>query len=293
MTIPPDPGNGYESRGRDNPDWYQRDLVPRPDPTLLTNAAIEQVTVQYRRELDQLREVIDVRLKSMDQARQQYLVLLDEKNQLLDTRVHDLQALIEARLEGNDRAVVETKDVAARVRGEIEEQIGHLREIVTSRDDAAVELLEVKITNLNTLLDERYATQTKALDAAFVAAEKAVATALASAEKAVSVAERANEKRFEGVNEFRSALTDQAATFLPRAVFEASLVAVEDKITDARDRLTLIEGLTRGINQAGDTGRAREGLSQASIGNRLVLLGVGISVVVIIVNVVIAIVIHK
>lgn len=44
----------------------------------------------------------------------------------------------------------------------------------------------------------------------FAAQEQAVAAALASQEKAVAKAEAASERRFEGVNEFRGALTDQA-----------------------------------------------------------------------------------
>jgi len=57
----------------ENPtDWQQRDLVPRPDPTLLTNAAIEQVTIQYRRELNALRELLDIRIDNLG-------MLLDER----------------------------------------------------------------------------------------------------------------------------------------------------------------------------------------------------------------------
>jgi hypothetical protein len=41
--------------------------------------------------------------------------------------------------------------------------------------------------------------------------------ALAAADKAVTKAEIATEKRFEGVNEFRSTLADQAANLMPRA----------------------------------------------------------------------------
>jgi len=73
------------------------------------------------------------------------------------------------------------------------------------------------IDGLRLMLNERYATQTKALDAAFKAAEQAVETALASQEKAVSKAEAAADKRFESVNEFRQQLSDQTATFPSRA----------------------------------------------------------------------------
>jgi hypothetical protein len=165
-------------------DWQQRDLVPRPDPTLLTNAAIEQVTVQYRRELGQLERLLAQRMDSMDQTRLTYLEVLNARHEALATQLADL-----ARL-----------------------------------------------------LDERYATQTKALDAAFVAAEKAVATALDSAEKAVTKAETATEIRFQGVNEFRQALTDQANNFLPRAQYDAAHIALVEVTSELRSRLDALTG---------------------------------------------------
>jgi len=94
---------------------------------------------------------------------------------------------------------------------------------------------------MRSTLDERYATQTKALDAAFLAqqtamqtaftaADKAVQAALESAEKAVTKAENAAEKRFEGVNEFRAQLNDQASTFIARNEYSAQYKAISDKL---------------------------------------------------------------
>ena len=98
-----------------------------------------------------------------------------------------------------------------------------------------------RVEDLRRMLDERYATQTKALDAAFKAAEQAVAVALANAEKATVKAEAASERRFASVNEFRQALTDQTATFLPRAEYEAAHGALADRITVNADRVAALE----------------------------------------------------
>lgn len=108
-----------------------------------------------------------------------------------------------------------------------------LREIEHLRDEITLTIqgLHSEMTGMRTLLDERYATQTKALDAAFVAAEKAVSTALESADRAVSKAEIATDKRFESVNEFRAQLTDQANTFLLRSEADVRLRALGDRIT--------------------------------------------------------------
>lgn len=161
---------------------------------------------------------------------------------------------------------------------------------------AVRELLESELRALRVLLDERYATQTKALDAAFVAAEKAVATALTSAEKAVATAERANEKRFESVNEFRQALTDQAANFMPRTEYSTAHKALEDKVAANAERVATLElRLTSRLDTgAGGTAAvtAERAEQRDSMNTRLVILGVVVSVVVIVVNIAITLIVH-
>jgi len=61
----------------------------------------------------------------------------------------------------------------------------------------------------------------------FDAQEKAVASALAAAKEAVLKAEAASDRRFESVNEFRQTLTDQAATFAPRAEVDLRFASLE------------------------------------------------------------------
>src|SRR6185369_5329462 len=65
-------------------------------------------------------------------------------------------------------------------------------------------------------LQERFEAQQKSIHDLLMAAEKAVAIAMASADRAVLKAEAAAEKRFEGVNEFRATLSDQAVRLMPR-----------------------------------------------------------------------------
>lgn len=76
----------------------------------------------------------------------------------------------------------------------------------------------------------------------------AVRTALASAEKAVEKANIAADKRFEGVNEFRGQLTDQAATFLSRAEYQAKHDALVSKVDDAVARLDRSQGKSMGVS---------------------------------------------
>ena len=72
--------------------------------------------------------------------------------------------------------------------------------------------------------------------------------ALTAADKAVTKAETATEKRFEGVNEFRGALSDQAANLMSRVEsltkFEAiskDLLAVIKDVQTLNTRATVIE----------------------------------------------------
>ena len=82
-------------------------------------------------------------------------------------------------------------------------------------------------------------------------AEK-VALALASADKAVLKAETATEKRFEGVNEFRQQLADQARNFMTRVEALAVLERHSERIQEVTDRLNRAEGQGQGR----DKGRA-------------------------------------
>lgn len=126
-------------------------------------------------------------------------------------------------------------------RDALRQQIDDQRASVRQQTDDLRGSFRQQTDDLRRMLDERYATQTKALDAAFKAAEQAVQTALVSAEKAVTKAESAADKRFDLINEFREALTDQTATFLPRIEYDAAHQALVDRINLAGERIGALE----------------------------------------------------
>lgn len=118
--------------------------------------------------------------------------------------------------------------------------------------------LQRQISDMLRMLDERYATQVKAVDAAFAAqqavltsslqaAERAVAVALLAAEKATLKAETAADKRFEAVNEFRSTLQDQQATFITRTEAFAAIDRNTERVTELTDRVNLSDGKGNGL----------------------------------------------
>ena len=94
---------------------------------------------------------------------------------------------------------------------------------------------------LREYLIQRIDGQDRALSRRMDDADKAIQAALVSAEKAVTKAETASEKRFEGVNEFRKALSDQTATFIPRAEYETALAALAARVNANAERVGTLE----------------------------------------------------
>jgi hypothetical protein len=62
------------------------------------------------------------------------------------------------------------------------------------------------------------------------AIKDAAAAALTTTQKAIDKAEVATEKRFEGVNEFRATLSDQARLLMPRLEAEQQFRSFSEKI---------------------------------------------------------------
>jgi hypothetical protein len=182
----------------------------------------------------------------------------------IDRRFGDIRALMDERRDNSHR------------------DTQHLRQQLDGRVGDVKAASDRHLADLRALLDERYATQTKALDAAFKAAEQAVAVALANAEKAVAKAEAASDARFASVNEFRQALTDQTATFLPRIEYDTAHQALADRITANADRVAALElRLTSrlDIGQGADAGdRHRRTEQRLSTGQILQVAAVAVAV---------------
>lgn len=110
-------------------------------------------------------------------------------------------------------------------------------EAAVLRADAAVEAALVRGNERDLRYQQRFEAQTQA-----------ITQAIESAALAVSKAEAANERRFASVNEFRQTLTDQAATFMPRAEYEAQTRADRDRLTEITRRIDRAEGKTSGFD---------------------------------------------
>jgi hypothetical protein len=94
---------------------------------------------------------------------------------------------------------------------------------------------------------QRFDAQGQALTAALLAAEKAVQAALTAAQSAVSKAEAATEKRFESVNEFRGALTDQARNMPSRPEVSSMVGALADRVNALKEITDRTTGRDKGL----------------------------------------------
>lgn len=104
-----------------------------------------------------------------------------------------------------------------------------------------VESLKEHFTTLMRETDRRY-------EERFIAQEKAAKDTLTATKEAILKAEAAAEKRFEGVNEFRQTLSDQASTFMPRIEAVQRADNNTEKIIDLSSRLDRMQGHTLGIS---------------------------------------------
>lgn len=103
------------------------------------------------------------------------------------------------------------------------------------KDVSVLDHIMALLAEKDTRDEQRFQAQTSAINAA-----------LQAAEKAVTKAEMASERRFEGVNEFRAQLSDQARTFAS----EEKVGLVIKRLDRMEENLNLQTGRSSGINVA-------------------------------------------
>jgi hypothetical protein len=106
------------------------------------------------------------------------------------------------------------------------------------------------LSEMDRRYEQRFIAQQEAIQAALLAQKEAVNAALTAADRALSKAELASEKRFEGVNEFRAALSDQARELMPRGEAQTLISSLSAKVNDLTDRFNRSEGKGTGKDQS-------------------------------------------
>jgi len=149
----------------------------------------------------------------------------------LDRRIATVQKEIELRL-----AAVEA--MRAYLVAELDRRFDGMRREVDQRFDSTIHMRMA----LQEEMDRRFTDLSSQLDRRFIDSERAVQAALAAAEKATLLANSSAEKRFEGVNEFRGQLSDQARTFMTRNEYSVQYQALVDTVSQLRQDLTRVDG---------------------------------------------------
>jgi len=117
----------------------------------------------------------------------------------------------------------------------------------------SIDTLYVHLSRIVEDLDKR-------LQIALKSVEQTAAAAQSSSERATTKAEIAMEKRFDGVNEFRQTLGDQAGRLISRAEVEARMVASDKETTGLASRLDRIEAASLGKQDNEKSRRDNTGL---------------------------------
>lgn len=121
--------------------------------------------------------------------------------------------------------------------------------------------------SLKEYINDRIIGLEKSIDTRFESVTTNIGAALAAADKATGKAEGASEKRFDAVNEFRSTLSDQQRTLMPRAEFEVLHKSLVDTVSvlqkTLNDKIDALN-LTTISRQSRDTGQ-REGWGQIAL----------------------------
>lgn len=166
--------------------------------------------------------------------------------QQLLRELNNLRDLVFTRLDAQDKAtaLLQAKADRSPTLGELAEQLVAFRTHVQEMDKRyAAEF--IKIGTIGTMMTEQQAL-------ALAATKESTTLAMSASEKAVAKAEMSAEKRFEAVNEFRSQLADQQATFarsdlvnqrtdgLEKKIDEIAR-GLESRISDSKDRVTTME----------------------------------------------------
>ncbi len=121
--------------------------------------------------------------------------------------------------------------------------------------------------------EQRFLDQEKAVGAALASSDKAVTAAMAAADKASSKIESAMSDKFKSVNEFRQTLSDQTATFMPRAETQALIGQLQKEVQELKDAKNNAAGESKGSQ-----------LTKSSLYAGLAAVATGLGIIVVIAN---------
>jgi hypothetical protein len=146
--------------------------------------------------------------------------------QQLIREISSMREILEARMDGTDKAILQLQRQVEHGRTEVQDKVGHLQEL----HEEKFKSIAIQFAERDTRTEQMSRDSKVAVDAALQAAKEAVGEQNKSSALAIAKSESATTKQI-----------DQQAVLLQTATR-----AIDDKISDLKDRLTAIDGRTIG-----------------------------------------------
>jgi ribosomal protein L7/L12 len=242
----------YATPGRD----FRNDWKPVPDPTLLTQQAVDRAKEEIRSIQELKTEIILTRLSGMDKA------------------THLVN-------EGVNRLALSQEQMRALLREDVDRQFVAAAAASTAAIDKVEAVMREKFTGIDIRFaerDERTAQATQeariSLDAALAAAKEAVSEAGKATKESIAKSEAAQQKQADST----------------QALMITSIAGLNDKIDSLKERLSTIE---TALAQAVTTMNTRTEVKTEGKTDNRALTTIGIAIVGIILSVVLALTLKK
>jgi hypothetical protein len=187
--------------------------------------------------------------------------------------VSALREILQARLDGMDRATVVLSETVNRTPTAIQIAVDHLKELHDERFAS---------------VDQRFDERDVRTDQAAKASKEALDAALLAAKELVSQQNEANAAAADKAEQSTIKQIDQIGIRI-----DTMQKALDDRLTELKERIDRGEGSGSGARAEREDAASVVRVTQAATNQRLVLMGVIISVVVIVVNVAITLIVHK
>lgn len=219
----------------DRPLLAQRGFVPVPDPTTMT-------TKQLEREIWSLREIVEAKIEGLGHLLTEQVHCLGEANKekfsSIETQFRERDVRDSRTLEDNKTAIGAALQAAKEAAAAIDEKTAHLEALHGEKFRS----ISIQFTERDVRAEQTSRDSKVAVDAALQAAKEAVGEQNRSSALAIAKSEAATVKQI-----------DQLQILLQTATG-----AIDGKITDIKDRLTIIEGKTIGATAARDVSQGNQ-----------------------------------
>jgi hypothetical protein len=278
------------ARGRPAQMLYSSDgsLMPIPDPTKLTTDAVERATVQFQRELANLREIFDTRLTAIDEATRLHQKATDELPAMLERRLKQSSLVLDARFAAVNDAMAKHLEFAAEIRPQTERMIAHQAALQDEKLNSVESKLDEKFASIDSKFDERNVwlhEKFDGLNKQFIERDVRTDQAAAAAKDALQAALKASSELVAQQNAANAAAAAKSEASFVKLIDAMGLridtvqKVFDDRSLELKERIDRGEGADRGSRDTRDEHRLNQGAVIAFVVACILGLGMIVSVV--------------